>query len=144
MLNSQRERHARHQADLAFSRRLLRLHVALGWVPALLLFLHGLMFQSSAAMVWWLCSLAMVPVIKGGRDVARVILGWFCLLGAAGFGWLMLGSASLQTPESAPRLGRDWLPVWASLGMVLYLVLGLIFLMNARLKKAVTRGFYRW
>lgn len=144
MLNSQRERHFRHQSDLLFARRLLRLHVALGWVPALLLLLHDLLFQSSAAMVWWLCSLVMVPVIKGGRDVARVGLGWFYLLGAAGCGWLLVVTAALPVPDTAPRLGRDWLPVWASVVAVFYLTLGLIFLRNARLKKAVTRGFYRW
>lgn len=144
MLNSQRERHPKHQSDLIFTRRLLRAHMAVGWIPALLLFLHNQAFLSSAAMIWWLASLVMVPPIKSGRDFARAGLGYFCLAGVAGSLYLLTQSPGALPPSKPAFLAHDWLPLWAGMMAAFYLILGLMLFYNKRVKKAVIRGFYRW
>ena len=51
MLNVQRVRHQARKAEITFTRKVLIVHIAVGWlVPALLLFHH--LFFCSAAATW--------------------------------------------------------------------------------------------
>ncbi len=144
MLNVQRERHTQHRSEIQFSRRLLRAHVALGWLPAALLLLHGLFFHCAVAATWYLLSLILVPLMKSGRDFARTGLGALFLAGFCGCLLLISRFPTVLPPASPPPLGHHLLPHWAGVFGAFYLILGLVFFLNRTVKKVVARGFDRW
>ncbi len=144
MLDSQRSRYTESRTDIQFARQLLRVHAATGWLPAPLLALHGLFFQSALAMTWFVVSLFFVPLMKSGRDFARLGLAWFFLAGSTCGLILATQISNLRPPDIQPWLNREWVPLWLTALSLIHLLLAWMLFSNQRVKKAVNRGFNQW
>ena len=144
MLDVQRERHFARRTEIAFTRKVLGAHIALGWlIPALLTF-HELFFLGAAAALWLLCTFGLIVGVTTSQDWCRLTLGLlFVLFSIVGTCVLAFHIPDIQATHQG-MLTIRFLPVWGVIANGAYLIGGGMLIASSRIRKAVSIGFTLW
>lgn len=144
MLDVQRHRGKSCLEEVAFTRKILWVHMTTGFAVITLLLFHELFSWFGAALGWYLLTLmAMMGFMNGLRWCQWLMAAMFALITAAGFYFISRIFPGLE-PAPSPLVPHSLLPIWVGLSNLTYGVICLLMLVSTKVRRAGRVSFTLW